>query len=108
MSLAVKPNILRGDLVLDPLYYTSATFVDPLRKDIEQLLQTFKVQYTSTLPPRRVFSLFKEIWRSSGWRFLHLSVLEDFDRDSFTLTVFRLFLGSHKLLSLLISTERIC
>jgi hypothetical protein len=106
MSLQVKPNILRGELLLDPLYYTSAAFVDPLRKDIEQLLQTFKAQYTSALPPRRAFSLFKEIWRSSGWRLLHLSVLEDLDRDSFTLTVFRLFLGSHKLLSFFTSTER--
>jgi hypothetical protein len=93
MSLAVRPNFPRGELILDPLFYTSASFVDPLRKDIEQLLQTFKAQYISTLPPRRVFSIFKEIWSSSGWRFLHLSVLEELNRDAFTLTVFRLFLG---------------
>jgi len=92
MSLAVRPNYPRGEVILDPIFYTSSPFVEPFRADIEQLLQTFKVQYTVSPPPRRVFSLFKELWRSTGWSFLHLSVLEDLDRDAFTLTVFRLFL----------------
>lgn len=93
MSLAVRPNYPRGDLILDPLFYTSSLFVEPLRRDIEQLLSTFNAHYTSTAPPRRVFSIFKEIWVSEGWNNLHLSVIEDLDRDAFTLTVFRLFLG---------------
>lgn len=93
MSLAVKPNFPRGEVILDPLFYSSAPFVEPLRRDIDELLQTFKSQYEATHAPRRVFSLFKNLWISSGWRLLHLSVLEDLDRDAFTLTVFRLFLG---------------
>jgi len=92
MSLAVRPNFPRGELVLDPLFYTSAPFVGPLRKDIEQLLQTFKVKYDAVPPPRRVFSIFKDIWKSSGWKLIHLSVLEDLDRDAFTVSVFRLFI----------------
>jgi hypothetical protein len=93
MSLAVRPNFPRGEQVLDPLFYSSAPFVDPFRVDIEQLLQAFKAQYTASLPPRHVFSLFKDLWKSTGWSLLHLAVLEDIDRDAFTLTVFRLFLG---------------
>src|ERR1700761_2754255 len=93
MSLQVLPNYPRGELIVDPNFYTSTLFVDPLRQDIQNLLESFKEKYLSSTPPRRVFSLFQDVWNTQGWNYFHLSVIEDVDRDVFLTTTFRLFTG---------------
>lgn len=94
MSLNTLPNYPRGVLILDPAYYTSSVFVEPMRKDIQGLLEDFVLVYSSSPPPRRVFSIFKDVWSSRGWEFLHLCAIDDVVRDTFLITVFRLFLGA--------------
>lgn len=93
----------RGDLAVQPAYFTSSLFVDALRADVRELERVFskhyyaqlKTQSDSDAPPVKPFALFKLLWKSLGWQWLHLKVLEPRARESFVSVVLRLFLGMH-------------
>lgn len=98
MSLQTLPNYPRAVLILDPDYYTSSIFVEPMRNDIQKLLEDFVSSYSSSTPPRHVFIIFKDVWSGGGWEFLHLCAIDDVVRDTFLVTVFRLFIGRNLVL----------
>ncbi|GJE87668.1 hypothetical protein PsYK624_037510 [Phanerochaete sordida] len=51
MSTAPAPSVTRGEILLQPSYFTSSLFVDPLREDIAQLVQVFAQAFL--LPKQR-------------------------------------------------------
>lgn len=96
MSLTIAPTTARGTApLLQPFYYTSSLFLEPMRQDISGLLSTFAAVYTQgVIEPEKPFELFKTIWHREGWDLIHLRVLDARARQSFLRTVVRLFIGT--------------
>lgn len=92
MSTIPPPTISRGDLTLQPSYFTSSLFVNPLREDIAHLVQLFTEKYLAS-DLSQPFSLFKQIWKEQGWNWLHLKVFDARARDKFVAVTLRLFAG---------------
>lgn len=44
MSTAAGPSAVRGDITLQPSYFTSSLYVEPLREDIANLVNLFAQQ----------------------------------------------------------------
>ncbi|KAI0815071.1 hypothetical protein BC629DRAFT_1469026 [Irpex lacteus] len=49
MSTDPAPSVTRGDVTLQPSYFTSSLFVEPLREDIARLIQAYAQQYLGIL-----------------------------------------------------------
>lgn len=180
MSTEPAPSAARGDITLQPSYFTSSLFVNPLRQDIAKLVQAYAHAYlgatrrdfsadtsagvggsngqeqqqeepsgpslqvdnastvgpvngadtvmsdavpvtqpttlsgdasstgacvppppgseqppsTSPTLPSQPFALFKQLWDSQGWSWLHFKVLDARARESFVTVVSRLFSGN--------------
>ena len=91
MSFVPGPSASRGGITVQPTYFTSSLYVDSCREDIEALLQEFSKKYHET--PIHSFSLFKSIWVSSGWQWMHFKVFDAYARDAFLRVTIRLFMG---------------
>lgn len=89
--MSVAPTTT-GRLCLQPSYFTSSVYVNAVRDDIAVLLKSFEEQYSNS-PHSCPFKLFKEIWCSQGWQWLHLKIFDPRGRDAFSHTTLRLFLG---------------
>lgn len=88
---ASSPSSTRGQIVLQPVYFSSSAFVLPARADVESLLREFSLQYTSSSV--RPFALFKHIWQAHGWTWIHFKVLDARSRVAFLRVMMRLFSG---------------
>ncbi|KAI0825019.1 hypothetical protein BC628DRAFT_1419396 [Trametes gibbosa] len=88
MSIAPEPSISRGEITLQPGYFTSSLYVNPLREDITALIGAFSERYNATIRP---FELFKRLWKELGWSWLHLRVHDGRSRQSFVKITERLF-----------------
>jgi len=86
------PSSTRGEVTLQPSYFTSSLFVLNFREDILYLIQTFHDQYFQT-HPTQPFTLFKAIWDIQGWTWMHLKVFDARAREAFLGVAVRLFLG---------------
>lgn len=95
MSTSPAPQVSRGDLTLQPSYFTSSLFVYPLREDITNLIQTYSTRYFQS-DRSQPFALFKSIWNEQGWTWLHLRVFDARAREKFLDVVFRLFIGVYR------------
>ena len=95
MSLTVVPTVSRGSAPsLQPFYYASSLFVEPMRSDIASLLVAFVNAYArEPLEPEKPFELFKSIWKDQGWDLAHLKVLDARARVIFLRNVMRLLVG---------------
>lgn len=103
LQIAPSSSAPRGEVAIQPTYFTSSLFIDALRADVRELERIFSRTY-HTEPDgsdgtdkgtREPFKLFKELWRSLGWQWLHLKVLEPRARESFLNDVLRIFLGTN-------------
>ncbi|KIJ46423.1 hypothetical protein M422DRAFT_29271 [Sphaerobolus stellatus SS14] len=96
MTIRVAPSAPKTPLALyyvQPVYYTSSLFTDPMREDIVDLLSTFARVYSSEpLEPEKPFEIFKSVWKKQGWDIVHLKVLDPQGRSAYLKTVLRLFL----------------
>lgn len=92
MSLAPSPSANRGVVTVQPSYFSSSLYVNPLREDIEDLIHIYSEKFLQgqTAQP---FALFKLLWTSIGWTWIHLKVFDSRSRDSFMRITSRLFLG---------------
>jgi hypothetical protein len=97
MQPTPSPSAGRGDVVLQPAFFTSSLYVQPLREDVLTLTARFREQYLEWTPSVSPFSIFKQIWRSQGWKWLHFKVFDDRARETFLLVTTRIFLGSYQL-----------
>lgn len=93
MSVAPSPSSSRGEIVLQPAYFTSSPFVHAARADIDSLVQQYAQQYAHSLD--RPFALFKEIWQSQGWSWIQFNVFDARSRAAFLRVMMRLFSGEH-------------
>jgi len=96
MPIEIPPTVSRGINVsyLQPYYYYSSLFVDPMREDIKNLLAAYATAYTAEpLEPDNPFALFKITWKKQGWDIAHLKSLDQRARPVFIKTVMRLFIG---------------
>ncbi|KDQ63444.1 hypothetical protein JAAARDRAFT_65487 [Jaapia argillacea MUCL 33604] len=91
MSLTPSPSVSRGSVILQPSYFTSSLYVNPLREDICNLIQVYIEQYMQA-PCTQPFALFKTIWTSQGWSWLHFKVFDARTREMFLRVTTRLFL----------------
>ncbi|KAN0100487.1 hypothetical protein V8E55_000471 [Tylopilus felleus] len=89
MSVAPSPSSSRGEIVLQPAYFTSSPFVHAARADIDSLVQQYAQQYAHSLD--RPFALFKEIWQSQGWSWIQFNVFDARSRAAFLRVMMRLF-----------------
>ncbi|KAJ7092565.1 hypothetical protein C8R44DRAFT_719207 [Mycena epipterygia] len=80
----------RGHVVLQPAYFTSSVYVTALREDITTLVHNFHEQYQqdNTKP----FALFKSLWNTQGWKWMHFKAFDSRTRDTFLNVTVRLFL----------------
>ncbi|KAG6818067.1 hypothetical protein H0H87_009222 [Tephrocybe sp. NHM501043] len=85
------PSGSRGELILQPNYFTSSIFVKTVRDDITTLIHSYHERYTKS-PPTQPFALFKTLWAEQGWSWMHFMVFDDRPRESFLNMVHRLFL----------------
>lgn len=92
MSFVPGPSATRGEITVQPTYFTSSLYVDACRGDIETLVHEFSQKYHENR--ERSFSLFKSIWVSSGWQWIHFKVFDAYARDSFLKVTIRLFMGT--------------
>ena len=77
---------------MQPTYFTSSLYVDSCREDIETLVQEFSQKCHEN--PVHSFSLFKSIWVSSGWKWMHFKVFDAYARNTFLRVTIRLFMGA--------------
>ena len=77
---------------MQPAYFTSSLYVDSCRADIETLVKEFYQKYLENRD--RSFSLFKSIWVSSGWQWMHFKVFDAYARDAFLRVTIKLFVGT--------------
>jgi hypothetical protein len=92
MSVVPGPSASRGGIIVQPPYFTSSLYVDRCREDIETLVQEFSQKYHEH--SAHSFSLFKSIWVSSGWQWMHFKVFDAYARDAFLRVTIRLFMGT--------------
>ena len=86
-----SPSAARGDLILQPPFFTSSLFVNPFRADIEQLTDIFIHGYANDAT--EPFALFKRIWQEQGWPYMHLKIFDAYTRHTYLTVVCRLFIG---------------
>lgn len=82
----------RGEVVLQPNYFTSSIYVNALRDDISTLIFHYHEAYSQP-DVTKPFSLFKDIWVKLGWPWLHFKVFDSRSRQTFLEVTARLFLG---------------
>ena len=92
MSTLPAPTVSRGDLSLQPSYFTSSLFVNPLREDIANLIKAFAEKYL-TGDLQQSFTLFRHVWAEQGWSWFHLKVFDSRAREKFVNVTMRLFAG---------------
>jgi hypothetical protein len=90
--MSAAPSAGRGEITLQPSYFTSSLYVDPLRHDIQHLIHVFTEQYLQSQTPLP-FLLFKKVWAMQGWTWIHFKVFDARARDSFLRVTARLFIG---------------
>jgi hypothetical protein len=91
MSLAPTPSASRGDLILQPPFFTSSLFVVPFRADIERLIDLFVQEHAHHAA--RPFTLFKRLWEEQGWTYMHLKIFDARTRHTYLTVACRLFVG---------------
>ncbi|KAH9898287.1 hypothetical protein C8Q73DRAFT_834313 [Cubamyces lactineus] len=89
MSIAPEPSTSRGEITLQPSYFSSSLYVDTLREDISTLIASFTKQYNESVRP---FDLFKKLWADQGWCWLHLRIYDGRARQAFLNITERLFI----------------
>ena len=92
MSLAPSPSGARGDLTLQPPFFTSSLFVNPFREDIDRLADLFIQEFTDDVT--HPFALFKRLWQEQGWTYMHLKVFDARTRHTYLTVACRLFVGA--------------
>jgi Small nuclear RNA activating complex (SNAPc), subunit 1 len=92
MRVAPSPSSAKGEVRLQPSYFTSSLYVNPFREDVSRLIEAFRTQYLH-LRPTQPFSLFKSIWNAQGWKWVHLRVFDARAREAFLKVSVRVFLG---------------
>ena len=92
MEVAPSSSASRGDVVLQPTYFTSSIYVNLFRGDLSTLILKYHEAYShaGTLKP---FLLFKVVWMSMGWHWLHFKIFDNRSRQTFLEVTIRLFLG---------------
>lgn len=91
MSLAPTPSTTRGDLILQPPFFTSSLFVHPFRADIQRLIDLFVQEHAEHAT--RPFALFKRLWEEQGWTYMHLKIFDARTRHTYLTVACRLFVG---------------
>jgi hypothetical protein len=94
MRATPSSSAKKGEVVLQPAFFTSSLFVNPFRDDIAALSQAYADAWGLRAIEGRPFAVFKDVWNEFGWPWLHLKTLEDRSRDCFLEVVMRLFLGA--------------
>ncbi|KAI0328486.1 hypothetical protein GY45DRAFT_1326196 [Cubamyces sp. BRFM 1775] len=89
MSIAPEPSTSRGEITLQPSYFSSSLYVDSFREDISTLVASFAEQYNESVRP---FELFKRLWTEQGWCWLHLRISDGRARQAFLNITERLFI----------------
>ncbi|KAJ7487430.1 hypothetical protein B0H11DRAFT_2013298 [Mycena galericulata] len=80
----------RGNIVLQPTYFTSSVYVKALRDDITTLVHNFHEKYKEDTS--KPFALFKSLWNAQGWKWMHFRVFDSRARETFLNVTVRLFL----------------
>ncbi|KIK70821.1 hypothetical protein GYMLUDRAFT_107345, partial [Collybiopsis luxurians FD-317 M1] len=90
MALATSTSAGRGDVTLQPSFFTSSLYVNPFRDDIRNLIHAYHDQYSKS--SENPFALFKTVWRAQGWQWMHFKVFDNRSREALMNVSLRLFL----------------
>jgi hypothetical protein len=91
IQITPATSTTRGDIVLQPNYFTSSVYVKALRDDISTLIVRYHDAY-SQAGMTQPFSQFKNVWKALGWTWLHFKVFDSRSRETFLQVTVRLFL----------------
>ncbi|KAG6832270.1 hypothetical protein H0H92_003503 [Tricholoma furcatifolium] len=91
MIVAPAPSGARGEVILQPSYFSSSVFVKAVRDDITTLIHSYHEKYTKS-SHAQPFALFKNLWCTQGWKWIHLIFFDDRPREMFLNIIHRLFL----------------
>ena len=105
MSLAPTPSAARGDLILQPPFFTSSLFVNPFREDILHLTDTFIQEFSDDVT--QPFALFKRLWQEQGWTYMHLKVFDARTRHIYLTVACRLFVGAYSCFTKIYQLDRL-
>ncbi|KAJ7169727.1 hypothetical protein C8R46DRAFT_1089794 [Mycena filopes] len=83
-------TVNRGNVVLQPAYFTSSVYVKALRDDVTNLVHAFHEKYKED--SSKPFQLFKSLWNAQGWKWMHFKVFDSRTRETFLNVTVRLFL----------------
>src|SRR6266498_4161804 len=92
MFPAPSPSAGRGEVVLQPNYFTSSVYVKALRDDLSTLILKYHEAYSQSAS-NKPFAVFKKVWLDMGWHWLHFKVFDSRSRQTFLEVTLRLFLG---------------
>lgn len=91
MHPAPSSSTSRGDVVLQPIYFTSSIYVKAFRDDLATLVLKYHEAYSQG--GSQPFALFKAVWMTMGWHWLHFKIFDSRSRQTFLEVTVRLFLG---------------
>lgn len=92
-EMSVAPTSHPGKILLQPAYFTSSSYINALKNDIDALVKTFESEFAETAEQDKPFTLFKTIWCTMGWQWLHFKVFDARSRDMFLQVTCRMFMG---------------
>ena len=87
-----SPSAGRGEVVLQPNYFTSSVYVKALRDDLSTLILKYHEAYSQSASDKP-FAIFKKVWLDMGWHWLHFKVFDSRSRQTFLEVTLRLFFG---------------
>ena len=83
----------KAGLILQPIFFRSLAFVEGCRRDVDRLLSEFSVALQANDVKGSPFTIFKALWRSTGWQYIHIAVVEQSLRAEWWDVVVRCFAG---------------
>lgn len=85
------PSSSRGNIVVQPAYFTSNLYVNAIRDDLMTLSHKYIQRYNAD--SSKPFQLFKDLWKGDGWTWLQFKVFDPRAREAFLDATLRVFMG---------------
>ncbi|KAF9502504.1 hypothetical protein BDN71DRAFT_1500621 [Pleurotus eryngii] len=84
------PSSSRGNIVVQPAYFTSNLYVNAIRDDLMTLSHKYIQCYNAD--SSKPFQLFKDLWKGDGWTWLQFKTFDPRAREAFLGVTLRVFM----------------
>jgi hypothetical protein len=93
MAIVPTSTAKKGEVVLQPAFFTSSFFVDPFKGDLGALTLTYHEAWQKEHEGGQPFTVFKHVWIDMGWPWMQFKTLEDRSRHQYLGVTMRLLFG---------------